>query len=77
VINAYIHGSRRPRVDALMRIAAAAGIDLRLEPRRPPVDAQEAGRRLIQVLDLAEALPFRPRARLEFPGLPPVRGEAR
>ena len=70
VLNAYIRGGRRPRADVLARIAAAAGLDLRLEPRRPPVDAQEASRRLVQVLGLAEALPFRPRARLEFPGLP-------
>jgi transcriptional regulator with XRE-family HTH domain len=73
VLNAYIHGSRRPRTDVLMRIVAAAGLELRLGPRKPPVDAEEAGRRLVQVLDLAEALPFRPREELEFPRLPDAR----
>lgn len=70
VLNAYVRGARRPRADVLMRVAAAAGMDLRLAPREPPVDPVEAGRRLVQVLGLAEALPFRPRVRLEFPGLP-------
>src|SRR5665811_1718904 len=66
VLNAYIRGGRRPRADVLARIAAAAGLDLRLAPREPPVDAKEASRRLEQVLGLAEVLPYRPRARLEF-----------
>jgi len=73
VLNAYIHGGRRPRVDVLRRIAAAAGMELKFVPRIPPVDAEEAGRRLVQVLDLAEALPFRPREDLEFPELPRAR----
>lgn len=74
VLNVYIRGKRRPRTDVLMRIAAAAGLELRLAPRTPPVDAEQAGRRLVQVLDLAEALPFRPRESLEFPGLPGAQG---
>lgn len=74
VLNAYIRGGRRPRADVLARIAAAAGLDLQLGRRKPPVDAKEASRRLEQVLGLAEALPYRPRARLEFPGLPGASG---
>lgn len=74
VLNAYIRGGRRPRVDVLKRIAAAAGMEMKFVPRTPPVDAEEAGRRLVQVLDLAEALPFKPRETLEFPHLP---GEGR
>lgn len=70
VLNAYIHGKRRPRSDVLARIVAAAGLELELVPRRLPVDAERAGRRLAQVLDLAEALPFRARESLDFPGLP-------
>jgi len=70
VLNAYIRGKRRPRVDVLQRIAAAGGMELRLARRMPPVDAEEASRRLVQVLELAEALPFEPRETLEFPGLP-------
>jgi transcriptional regulator with XRE-family HTH domain len=76
VLNAYIRGKRRPRADALQRIAAGAGLELHLARRTPPVDGEEAGRRLVQVLELAEALPFRPRETLEFPGLPRGGGPA-
>jgi transcriptional regulator with XRE-family HTH domain len=76
VLNAYIHGSRRPRTDVLMRIVAAGGLELKLTPRTPPVDAQKANWKLQQVIDLAEALPFRPRKGLEFPGLPQPGGAA-
>ena len=76
VLSAYAHGARRPRSDGLFRLAAAAGMELAMRPRVSPVDAEEAGRRLVQVLGLAEALPYRPRATIEFPGLPPVTGKA-
>src|SRR3954447_14804055 len=66
VLNAYLHGSREPGSDALLRIAAAAGLSLKLDRRRPPVDPERAGRILVQVLELAEALPFRPRAEMQF-----------
>jgi hypothetical protein len=39
------------------------------DKRRPPVDPERAGRILVQVLGLAEALPFRPRAELSYPPL--------
>lgn len=67
VINAYERGSRQPRADALSRIAAAAGMELRAVPR-PRVDFERAGRILAQVLDLAEALPQRRRGPLAFQG---------
>jgi transcriptional regulator with XRE-family HTH domain len=69
VLNAYIRGSREPGADALLRIAAAGGMELRAEPRKPPVDPVRASRILVQVLELAEALPFRPRAEMQFPPL--------
>ena len=69
VVNAYLRGGREPGADALARLAAAGGFELSLEPRRPPVDAERAGRILVQVLELAEALPFRPRAELDYPRL--------
>jgi transcriptional regulator with XRE-family HTH domain len=69
VLNAYIRGSREPGADALLRIAAAGGMALRTEPRKPPVDPKRASRILVQVLELAEALPFRPRAEMQFPPL--------
>ena len=70
VINTYVRGRRQPGADALARIAAAGGLELQLVPRTAPVDAQRAGRLLVQVLELAEALPFRPRKTLEYPKLP-------
>lgn len=53
----------------MLKLAAAAGFDLQLVERRPPVDQQRASRILIQVLELAEALPYRPRAELDCPPL--------
>lgn len=69
VLNAYLHGGREPGGEALLRIAAAAGMGLHVGARRPPVDPDRASRILTQVLELAEALPFRPRAEMDFPPL--------
>jgi transcriptional regulator with XRE-family HTH domain len=69
VLNVYLHGRREPGADALLRIASAGGFDLKPTPRRPPVDPEGAGKILVQVLELAEALPFRPRAEMQFPPL--------
>jgi len=69
VVNAYLKGSREPGADTLARLAAAGGFELQLGRRRPPVDAERAGRILVQVLELAEALPFRPRPELDYPRL--------
>jgi transcriptional regulator with XRE-family HTH domain len=70
VVNAYVRGKREPGADALARLAAAGGFDLTLSPRRPPVDAKRASRILVQVLELAEALPYRPKPELGYPSLP-------
>jgi transcriptional regulator with XRE-family HTH domain len=69
VVNAYLKGSREPGGDVLVRLAAAGGLELQLRRRRPPVDAERAGRILVEVLELAEALPFRPRPALDYPRL--------
>src|SRR6476660_1172532 len=69
VVNAYVKGTREPGVETLSRLAAAGGLELKLERRKPPVDADRAGRLLVQVLELAEALPFRPRPDLDYPHL--------
>lgn len=69
VLNAYVRGSREPGVDALLRIAGAAGVKLELKERRPPVDPHRASYILNQVLGLAEALPYRPRAEMAYPPL--------
>jgi transcriptional regulator with XRE-family HTH domain len=70
VVNAYVRGKREPGADALARLAAAGGLELKLTPRKPPVDADRASKILVQVLELAEALPFRPRPELDYPRLP-------
>jgi transcriptional regulator with XRE-family HTH domain len=67
VLSAYEHGRRQPGVDALARLAAAAGLELRVGPPTGPVDPVRAGRILGQVLDLAEAFPGRRRGALEYP----------
>lgn len=70
VVNAYVRGNREPGADALARLAAAGGLELQLVPRKPPVDVDRASRILVQVLELAEALPFRSRPELGYPRLP-------
>jgi transcriptional regulator with XRE-family HTH domain len=54
----YEHGRRSPTVATLDRVLDAAGVraDVSLWPR---VDPEVAGRRLVQVLELADALPHR------------------
>jgi transcriptional regulator with XRE-family HTH domain len=69
VLNFYLRGRREPGTDALLGLAAAAGLDLELARRNPPVDPERASRILVQVLELAEALPFRPRAENQYPPL--------
>jgi transcriptional regulator with XRE-family HTH domain len=69
VLNFYLRGRREPGADALLRLAAAGGFDFELVRRKPPVDPERASRILIQVLELAEALPFRPRAENPYPPL--------
>lgn len=69
VLNAYLRGNREPGAKALARLAAAAGFDLALTEREHRVDVERAGEILVQVLDLAEALPYRPRAEIESPPL--------
>jgi transcriptional regulator with XRE-family HTH domain len=68
VVNAYERGRRQPSVDALARLAGAAGMRLRLgRDESMMVDPQRAGRILEQVLELAEALPYRRPGRLAYP----------
>lgn len=69
VVNAYLHGRREPGVDTIARLAAAAGVELTVTPRKSPLNHERAGRILVQVLELAEALPFRPRLELGYPRL--------
>ena len=71
----YEAGDREPTLPTLQRILAAAGsrAELVVVPARPHPDPGTAGRRLVEVLDLAEHLPHRRAARrLDFPPLPPT-----
>lgn len=58
VLSAYERNRRQPGADVAVRIAAALGY--RLSFSRVPDPAVQA-RRLVDVLTLAEALPYRPR----------------
>jgi transcriptional regulator with XRE-family HTH domain len=69
VVNAYLKGRREPGADALARLAAAGGFELQLGRRQPPVDAERASKILVQVLELAEALPYRPKPEMSYPRL--------
>ncbi|MGN6815935.1 MAG: hypothetical protein ACTHK3_07605 [Solirubrobacterales bacterium] len=44
-------------------------MELGIQKRKPPVDPKRAAEILSQVLGLAEALPFRPRADIPYPPL--------
>jgi transcriptional regulator with XRE-family HTH domain len=75
----YESGTREPSYSTLSRLAAAAGFDARLSlvPKMHPTP-DVLGRRLIEVLDLAEHLPRRRAAhRLAYPPLSSVRATAR
>jgi transcriptional regulator with XRE-family HTH domain len=69
VLSAYEHGHRQPAVAALARIAAAAGMELRVQRPAERLDPARAGEILAQVLDLAERLPQRRRGELAYPSL--------
>lgn len=69
VVNVYLRGHREPGAGALARLAAAGGLQLELGERKGPVDPYRAGRILVEVLELAEALPFRPKPELSYPRL--------
>lgn len=65
VLSAYERGRREPGAETFLRIAAAIGFEPAWVRR---LDPAVQGERLAEVLDLAEALPYRarpmPRARL-------------
>jgi transcriptional regulator with XRE-family HTH domain len=69
VLSAYEHSRRQPSVAVLARIATTAGMELHLAPTDNAAAEEHAGRILGQVLDLANALPYRPRDELQYPPL--------
>lgn len=74
-ISAYEHGRKEPSLETLSRLLAACGVRLRAEPASTtvlrPTKAQvaRAGRALVDVMLLAEALPTRHATELRFPPL--------
>jgi transcriptional regulator with XRE-family HTH domain len=81
-VSAYEHGRKLPSVETLGRLLAAAGARLAVVPASSPVvrpsrtQLARAGRGLVDVMLLAEALPTRHDAELRFPPLarPPAIG---
>lgn len=57
VLSAYERGHRDPGLQLVSRIVDAHNLDVRFVPR---LDPAEQGRILVQVLELAEALPYEP-----------------
>src|SRR3712207_4721639 len=65
VVSAYEHGRRDPSVTTLRRLVEAAGASLHLDAvpvtgdLPPATTPEEHGRRLLDVLSLADAIPAR------------------
>ena len=74
-LSAYENGRKRPSVETLSRVLAAAGARLTVEqeraPSAEPSEARKArnGAALLEVLSLAEALPTRHDPVLRYPRL--------
>lgn len=72
-ISAYESGHKQPSVETLTRLLAATGSRLVVAPgpaRMPSrSDQARAGRALVDVIALAEALPARHEPRLRYPRL--------
>jgi hypothetical protein len=58
VLSAYERGRREPGAEVFLALVRAAGFDMAWVRR---LDDRRQGQLLAQVLDLAEALPYRPR----------------
>jgi len=75
-LSAYESGAKQPSLDTLSRLLAQAGARLVVvhdaRPVRQPsrAELQRAGRTLVEVLDLAEALPVRHTRELQSPRVP-------
>ena len=74
-VSAYESGRKQPSVATLSRLLAAASSRITIEPAERPViqvseqQLAERGRTLVEVLELAEALPTRHEPTLRFPPL--------
>ena len=66
VLNAYERGGREPGFTVVSRLAETCGFRVDAAPASR-VDVARNGRVLLDVLDLAEKLPRRPRGELRYP----------
>jgi hypothetical protein len=69
VLSAYERGRRQPSVAAMARIARAAGLELEISPLADADALKRSGEILIEVLDLADRMPSKPRGELLYPPL--------
>jgi transcriptional regulator with XRE-family HTH domain len=69
VLSAYEHGRRQPSVSALARVARAAGLELEISPLADADALERSGEVLVQVLELADRMPSKPRGELTYPPL--------
>ncbi len=69
VLSAYERGHRQPSVAALARIARAAGLELGISPLADAAALERSGRILLDVIELADRMPSRPRGELAYPPL--------
>src|SRR4051812_40358262 len=69
VLSAYEHSRRQPSVAALARIAQAAGLQIDVSSLSDAEALERSGKILIQVLDLADAMPSKRRGELRYPPL--------
>jgi transcriptional regulator with XRE-family HTH domain len=76
-ISAYESGRKQPSLETLDRVLAATGARLAVVSRRRGVrrpsrrELARAGRKLRDVIELAEALPVKHKRALEYPRLVP------
>jgi transcriptional regulator with XRE-family HTH domain len=70
-LSAYESGSKQPTLATFSRLLRAAGARLSVEQAPPQrvAPSRRAGKRLAQVLELAEALPVRHERTLRYPRL--------
>ena len=76
-VSAYETGRKLPSVPVLERLLRASGAELRVADApgmATAAELAERGRRLAEVIALAEALPYRPARRLRYPRLPTPAG---
>ena len=74
-ISAYESGRKQPSLETLDRVLAATGARLEVVPRGPREPSKRelarAGRKLRDVMELAEALPRKHKRALDYPRLAP------